>query len=110
MEMLAGFAGFSGSELSLRRQIASALNFIVQIGRLPNGKRRVISITEITGVNDNVIAMQELFKHESSEQTDGTLTEQWVQTGLLPQTAKLSKFRKGLAEKNMASSQAGWLL
>ena len=110
MEMLAGFAGFSGSEMSLRRQIASALNFIVQIGRLPNGKRRVISITEVTGVNDNVIAMQELFKHESVEQADGNLTEQWVHTGLLPQTAKLAKFRKNLADKNMASSQSGWLL
>ena len=42
IEMLAGFAGFQGSEDSLRRQIASALDFIVQIGRLSNGKRRAV--------------------------------------------------------------------
>ncbi|KAG1080205.1 hypothetical protein G6F40_015988 [Rhizopus arrhizus] len=45
IEMLAGFAGFQGSEDSLRRQIASALDFIVQIGRLSNGKRRVLNST-----------------------------------------------------------------
>ncbi|KAG1254414.1 hypothetical protein G6F65_017049 [Rhizopus arrhizus] len=53
IEMLAGFAGFQGSEDSLRRQIASALDFIVQIGRLSNGKRRVLSVTEVTGMGDN---------------------------------------------------------
>lgn len=110
LEMLAGFAGFAGSEMSLRRQIASALNFIVQIGRLPNGKRRVVSITEVTGVNDNVIVMQELFKHESTEQVDGEWTEQWINAGLLPQTPKLSKFRKNAANKNLKASNAGWLL
>lgn len=110
LEMLAGFAGFTGSELSLRRQIASALNFIVQIGRLPNGKRRVVSITEVTGVNDNVIAMQELFRHECTEQENGELTEQWVNAGLLPQTAKLSKFRKEVVNKNINAGNSGWLL
>lgn len=110
LEMLAGFAGFAGSEMSLRRQIASALDFIVQIGRLPNGKRRVVSITEVTGVNDNVIVMQELFKHESTEQVDGEWAEQWINAGLLPQTPKLSKFRKNAANKNLKASNAGWLL
>ena len=110
LEMLAGFAGFAGSELSLRRQIASALNFIVQIGRLPNGKRRVVSITEVTGVNDNVIATQELFRHESTEHAEGEVTEQWINAGLLPQTAKLAKFRKDVANRNLKSGSAGWLL
>lgn len=110
LEMLAGFAGFAGSELSLRRQIASALNFIVQIGRLPNGKRRVLSITEVTGVNDNVIAIQELFRHECIEHDDGEWTEEWINEGMLPQTAKLSKFRKEVADKNLKANGAGWLL
>lgn len=110
MEMLAGFAGFAGSEVSLRRQIASALNFIVQIGRLPNGKRRVISITEITGVNDNVIAMQELFKHEYADQGDGEFSEQWATTGLLPQTSRLAKFRQEMANNNLKNNKGGWLL
>ena len=110
MEMLAGFAGFLGSEVSLRRQIASALNFIVQIGRLPNGKRRVLSITEITGMNDNVIAMQELFKHEYVETPEGEFTERWSNSGLLPQTPKLSKLRHAMASANLSKQNSGWLL
>ncbi len=110
LEMLAGFAGFAGSELSLRRQIASALNFIVQIGRLPNGKRRVVSITEVSGVNDNVIALQELFKHDYTEQPDGELVEHWSGAGLLPQTPKLAKLRQEMANKNSNQSHGGWLL
>jgi pilus assembly protein CpaF len=63
LEMLAGFAGYQGSEVSLRRQIANAIDFIVQIGRLSNGQRRIISLSEVTGVNDNVVAMQELYRY-----------------------------------------------
>lgn len=110
LEMLAGFAGFAGSELSLRRQIASALDFIVQIGRLPNGKRRVVSITEVTGVNDDVIVMQELFKHVHAEQIDGEITEHWDGAGLLPRTPKLSTLRQEMAGKNVGKSHNGWLL
>jgi hypothetical protein len=64
IEMLAGFAGFQGSEDSLRRQIASAIDFIVQISRLGSGRRVLVSITEITGVSDNLITTQEMFRHE----------------------------------------------
>lgn len=52
LEMLAGFAGFQGTESSLRRQIANAVDFIVQIGRLSNGRRRILSVTEVTGLSD----------------------------------------------------------
>ncbi len=59
LEMLAGFAGFQGSELSLRRQIANAIDFIVQIARLSTGQRRLVSITEVTGLGDNNLSTQE---------------------------------------------------
>lgn len=112
LEMLAGFAGFTGSELSLRRQIASALDFIVQIGRLPNGKRRVLSITEVVGVNDDVIALQELFHHRQAEMPHGTSAEGWEHLGLAPQTPKLAKHREASADWLMADNAAsrnGWL-
>jgi len=96
IEMLAGFAGFQGSEDSLRRQIASALDFIVQIGRLSNGKRRVISITEVTGMGDNVIATQELYRHESFMTPDGGEQDRWVSLGIHPHTPKLAKVRDEL--------------
>jgi len=96
LEMLAGFAGFQGSEVSLRRQIANAIDFVVQIGRLPNGARRILSVTEITGVNDNVVAMQELFRHESVMQADGKETDRWVAMGVLPHSPKIARLRQNL--------------
>jgi pilus assembly protein CpaF len=96
IEMLAGFAGFQGSEDSLRRQIASALDFIVQIGRLPNGKRRVLSITEVTGMGDNVISTQELYKHETFVAPDGDERDRWTSLGIHPHTPKLAKVRDEL--------------
>ncbi|WP_432261648.1 CpaF family protein [Cupriavidus sp. TMH.W2] len=93
LEMLAGFAGFQGSELSLRRQIANAIDFIVQIARLSNGKRRIVSITEVTGLGDNIISTQELYRHEPFMNPDGTETDRWLSLGLLPHSPKLARMR-----------------
>lgn len=98
MEMLAGFAGFQGSEDSLRRQIASALDFIIQIGRLPNGKRRVLSITEVTGMSDNVVAMQELYRHEIHVDANGEEQDRWVTLGLQPHTRKLGSYKEQMQQ------------
>lgn len=100
IEMLAGFAGYQGSEDSLRRQIASALDFIVQVGRLSNGKRRVLSITEVTGMGDNVIATQELYRHETVSTPEGEERDRWVSLGIHPHTPKLAKFRDEMRANN----------
>ncbi|WP_130617060.1 CpaF family protein [Dyella amyloliquefaciens] len=98
MEMLAGFAGFQGSESSLRRQIASAVDFIIQIGRLGNGRRVVQSICEVTGVGDNVITTQDMYRHESFVDRDGRDTDRWMGLGLQPHTTKLEPFRQFLRQ------------
>ncbi|MGE8588390.1 MAG: CpaF family protein [Alcaligenes sp.] len=105
IEMLAGFAGFQGSEDSLRRQIASALDFIIQIGRLPNGKRRILSITEVTGMGDGVIAMQELYRHESYVAADDTEQDRWVSLGIHPHTRKLNQYRDQLTSEQAQISE-----
>lgn len=112
LEMLAGFAGFAGSELSLRRQIASALDLIVQIQRLPNGKRRIVSIAEATGMNDNIIAIQELFKHEYTETPDGEILEHWTVLGVPPHSPKLSRRQSTPQEANTGKvdPDKGWWL
>ncbi|WP_432722591.1 CpaF family protein [Jeongeupia wiesaeckerbachi] len=79
LEMLAGFAGFAGSDLSLRRQVASAVDLIVQVGRLADGSRRMLSVTELTGMNQDMVAMQELFRFSASpaprwERTDARIS------------------------------------
>ena len=96
LEMLAGFAGFQGSEDSLRRQIAGALDFIVQIGRLANGRRVILSITEVLGVSDTLITTQEMFKHESVTEIDGHERDRWNGLGFQPHCPKLEPFRQEL--------------
>jgi pilus assembly protein CpaF len=61
LEMLAGLAGFQGSEGTLRQMIAAAVELVIQISRMPNGQRRVVSVTEVTGVRDNLFVLNELF-------------------------------------------------
>ena len=94
IEMLAGFAGFQGSDDSLRRQVAGAVDFIVQIGRLGKGQRRVLSITEVTGISDNVITMQDLFKHELRTDSVGKEFDHWVSPGFRPHTHKLKNWHR----------------
>lgn len=91
-EMLAGFAGFQGSEVSLRRQIANAVDFIVQIGRLSNGRRRLLSLTEVTGMTDNMISMQELYRYEPSVGPNGQEQDHWVSMGISPHSSKLQNW------------------
>ncbi len=88
-EMLAGFAGFQGSEVSLRRQIANAVDFIVQIGRLSNGRRRLLSLTEVTGMTDSMISMQELYRYEPQVGADGQEHDHWISLGISPHSPKL---------------------
>ncbi|MBD8634637.1 MULTISPECIES: CpaF family protein [unclassified Stenotrophomonas] len=98
IEMLAGFAGFQGSEDSLRRQIASAIDFIVQISRLGSGRRVLVSITEITGVSDNMISTQEMFRHEVELDAEGGERDRWIGLGFHPHSHKLEPFRQALRE------------
>jgi len=93
LEMLAGFAGFQGSEVSLRRQITNAIDFIVQIGRLSSGKRRILSVTEITGMGDNIISTQELYRYEPYIGPDGEEMDRWTALGLQPHSPKLARMR-----------------
>jgi pilus assembly protein CpaF len=65
-EMLAGLAKFQGSENTLRKMIAAAIELIVQIARMPNGQRKVVSITEIVGVRDGHFVLNELYAYDTA--------------------------------------------
>jgi len=93
LEMLSGFAGFTGNEMSLRRQIASALDLIVQIVRLPSGKRRIYSITEVAGIVDDNILLQDLYRHESRLGPEGQELDNWVPVVPYPKNPKISHIR-----------------
>jgi pilus assembly protein CpaF len=104
LEMLAGFSGYQGSEVSLRRQISNAIDFIVQIGRQSNGKRRILSVTEVTGLGDNIVSTQELYRYEPIMSAEGEELDNWHSLGILPHSPKLARFRAAL---QAAQAQGG---
>jgi pilus assembly protein CpaF len=87
LEMLAGFAGYSGSEYTLRQQVAAAIDLIVQIGRLPGGERKVLHVTEVTGLADNNYMMQELFYYDVEQQ-------RFVALEIKPHNQKLQRLQQ----------------
>ncbi|MFN3641441.1 MAG: CpaF family protein [Gemmobacter sp.] len=64
LENMIAMAGIEMPLKAVRAQIASAVNLIVQASRLQDGSRRMTSITEITGMEGEVISMQEIFRYE----------------------------------------------
>lgn len=64
IELLAGFAGYTGGELTLRGQIAAAIQLLVHVARLPSGQRRVLSITELRGIQGRDLSMHDVFRYE----------------------------------------------
>ena len=84
LEMLAGFAGYGGSEFTLRQQVAAAIELIVQVGRLAGGERKVLHIHEVTGMADNNYLMQELFRYDPTRQ-------EFLPTELKPHNPKLQR-------------------
>ena len=78
----------SGMELPLRAirsQIASAVDIVVQIARMRDGSRKIINISEITGMEGDIITMQDLFRFEQQGiDGDGRLRGEFVSEGLRP--------------------------
>jgi pilus assembly protein CpaF len=64
LENMIAMAGIEMPLKAMRSQISSAVNLIVQVSRLQDGSRRMTSITEITGMEGEVISMQEIFKYQ----------------------------------------------
>ena len=62
LEQMIGMSGIDISPRSARAQIASALHVVVQIGRLSDGRRRLLSLSEIVGMEGEVVTMQEIFR------------------------------------------------
>ena len=70
---------------SVRGQIASAVGMVVQVMRQSDGTRRVMSVTEITGMEGNVVQMQEIFAyHRIRTEADGTVVGEFRATGIRP--------------------------
>ncbi|MEH6743166.1 CpaF family protein [Hyphomonas sp.] len=85
LEQMVMMGGMKISETAIRGQIASAVNFIVQATRLSDGSRKVVSISEVTGMEGAVVQLQEIFRFERTGTTDeGKVQGHFAATGLRP--------------------------
>jgi pilus assembly protein CpaF len=82
-------AGMSLPPKTMRQQVASAISVVIQATRLNDGRRKIVSIQEITGMEGEVINMQEIFgfKRTGVEQ-NGTVRGYFCATGVRPKFAE----------------------
>lgn len=85
LEQMLGMTGMPMTVQSIRSQIASALDLIVQLTRLSDGKRKVTSVAEVTGMEGDVIQMQEIFRFvRTGMEADGKILGYYEATGIRP--------------------------
>ena len=74
---------------TIRSQIASAVNIVIQISRMRDGQRRIISISEVTGIENDTITMHNLFSFkQSNDTTNGTIQGNYEFSGIRPHFIK----------------------
>ncbi|WP_235914026.1 CpaF family protein [Curvivirga aplysinae] len=85
LENMVAMAGVKLPHEAVRAQIAGAVHLVVQVSRMRDGGRRVSQVTEIIGMEGEVVTTQDLFKFEfTGEGADGKLTGEHKSTGLRP--------------------------
>ena len=85
VEQMIGMSGIDITSKSSRAQIASALNVVVQVSRLSDGRRKVRSLSELTGMEGETITMQEIFRFKmTGREDDGTVKGHFEATGIRP--------------------------
>jgi pilus assembly protein CpaF len=89
LDTMVAMANLNIPDRAVRNQIASAVNLIVQVSRMADGTRKVTSIAEITGMEQDVITMQEVFRFERTGLTrEGKVTGRFRATGIRPKCAE----------------------
>ena len=92
LETMIQMTGMKLSERAMRQQVASALNLVIQAARLSDGTRRIVSISEITGMEGDTITMQEIFQFErKGVDKDGRVIGRFRSTGIRPRFAERLK-------------------
>src|SRR5258705_9869955 len=85
LEVMVSLANSNMQLVSIRQQIASAVNVLVQASRLSDGSRRVVSLTEVTGMEGEVVTLQDLFVFEKRGlDPDGKVVGRFAATGIRP--------------------------
>jgi pilus assembly protein CpaF len=88
LENMFSMASLNLPERAMRQQIASAIHVVVQIARLTDGSRKVMSISEVTGMEGEIISMQEIFVFERRAiDQNGRVKGGFRATGIRPRFA-----------------------
>ncbi|WP_109481392.1 CpaF family protein [Paraburkholderia sp. C35] len=101
LENMVGMAGLTMPIKAMRQQIASAITVVVQASRLTDGRRKLMSIQEITGMEGEIINMQEIFTFKrTGVAEDGTVKGYFCATGVRPKFAdRLAAFGLALPDQ-----------
>lgn len=85
LEHMMSMAGMQVSPRAMRQQISAALSVVIQISRLSDGKRKITSLQEITGVEGDIESMQEIFKFDQTGiDATGAVQGRFLATGIRP--------------------------
>jgi len=88
LEQMISMAGFEMAPHSIRSQIASAIHVVIQLARGSDGKRRLISLQEVDGMDGEVITTNEIFRFKrTSTDTEGTVNGHYEACGIRPRFA-----------------------
>lgn len=89
LEHMLGMAGLKVESRAMRQQISAALSVVIQVSRLSDGQRKITSLQEITGLEGDVISMQEIFAFQQTGLApNGAVQGQFVATGIRPKFAQ----------------------
>ena len=85
VEQMIGMSGIDIPARSSRAQIASAIDVVIQVGRLSDGRRKLLSLSELTGMEGEVVTMQEIFRfRQTGVSGDGMVQGKFEATGIRP--------------------------
>ncbi len=103
IENMIGMAGVNLPTVAIRKQIASAIHFVVQVERGSNGHRHISTISEVVGVEGDIITMQDLFTYRQKQQPDGSTHAEHVWSGVFPRHNKLNQLLRdgGVLKMNL---------
>jgi pilus assembly protein CpaF len=94
LEVMIAMAGYDIPPKAMRSQIASALQIVIQARRLTGGRRKVVSVSEISGMEGENLQMHDLFTFEQGGvDADGHATGRFVCTGIRPRCAERIEHR-----------------
>jgi pilus assembly protein CpaF len=88
LETMISLSGYTIQEKAMRQMISSSLNIILQLARHSDGKRRLVAVSEITGMESGVISLQDIFCFERyGINAEGEILGRYVATGVRPKFA-----------------------